>query len=67
MTQVLGKSASDDTAYLQSCRAKRNAAEYDGANEATDTEARELTEFARALERRVLQWLRGRPTSPWIE
>ena len=67
LTQVLGKSASDDTAYLQSCRAKRNAAEYDGANEATDTEAGELAEFARALERRVLQWLTERPTSGQID
>jgi hypothetical protein len=67
LTQVLGKSASDDTAYLQSCRAKRNAAEYDGANEATDTEAAELAEFARVLERRVRHWLVERPTSGQID
>jgi hypothetical protein len=29
--EILGAGAKDDSAYLQSCRAKRNAAEYDAA------------------------------------
>lgn len=41
MGEILVESKSD-IAYLQNCRAKRNAAEYDAANEATETEAKEL-------------------------
>jgi hypothetical protein len=44
--EILGDGAKDDCVYLQSCRVKRNAAEYDAANEATETECTELIEFA---------------------
>ncbi len=54
--EILGRQAQDDVAYLHSCRAKRNAAEYDAANEASDTEARELFEFAKDFRERVLRW-----------
>src|SRR5688572_12907668 len=35
--KILGDKAKDDAIYVQSCRAKRNAAEYDAANEASET------------------------------
>ena len=35
--EILGKEAKDDSNYLNNCRAKRNAAEYDAANEASTT------------------------------
>lgn len=56
--EILGDDAKDDSAYLQSCRAKRNAAEYDAANEASETECAELIEFAKQLRAAVRAWLR---------
>lgn len=58
MSEILGPRAKDDVAYLQSCRAKRNAAEYDAANEATETEVDELVAFAKELSKTVQTWLR---------
>src|SRR3954468_18040369 len=43
--KILGDEANDDTEYLEKCRVKRNAAEYDSANEASEVEAHELIEF----------------------
>jgi len=59
--EILGDRARDDAAYLQSCRAKRNAAEYDAANEASETECRELIEFAKEFEKTVRSWLHQHP------
>jgi hypothetical protein len=56
--EILGDGAQDDAVYLQSCRAKRNAAEYDAANEASETECAELIEFAKEFRTTVLAWLR---------
>jgi hypothetical protein len=56
--EILGTAARDDAAYLQSCRAKRNAAEYDAANEVSDTECTELVEFAKEFRATVRAWLR---------
>ena len=56
--EILGDGVRDDCLYLQSCRAKRNAAEYDAANEASETECAELIEFAEELRDTVRAWLR---------
>ena len=56
--EILGDGAKDDSVYLQSCRAKRNAAEYDAANEASETECAELVEFAKEFRGAVRAWLR---------
>jgi len=56
--RILGDKAKDDAIYLQSCRAKRNAAEYDAANEASETECAELIEFANEFRATVRAWLR---------
>jgi uncharacterized protein (UPF0332 family) len=58
LSLVLGKSASDDAEYLEKCRVKRNAAEYDSANEASETEGKELIAFAKEFEKTVRAWLK---------
>ena len=58
ISKILGDGLKDDVSYLQSCRAKRNAAEYDSANEATETEAQELFEFAKEFAQTVRTWLK---------
>jgi hypothetical protein len=50
LPKILGEESKDDMDYLEKCRVKRNAAEYDAANEASGTEADELIEFAKDLE-----------------
>jgi len=55
---ILGDGAKDDAQYLQNCRAKRNAAEYDAANEASEVEADELVDFAKEFEKTVRAWLK---------
>jgi hypothetical protein len=55
---ILGSGHSDDADYLDTCRAKRNTAEYDAAGTVSQSEANELREFARELQSTVLAWLR---------
>jgi hypothetical protein len=57
---ILGPGFSDDADYLDSCRAKRNTAEYDAAGTITQSEAAELRSFTRELRTHVLQWLRDK-------
>jgi len=57
---ILGEARRDDAAYLETCRVKRNRAEYDMAGVATDRDAAELLEFCRELRQDVLVWLRER-------
>lgn len=42
----------------QNCRVKRNAAEYDSANEASEAEGVELVEFAKEFLISVRKWLK---------
>ena len=48
-----------DTTYLDTCRQKRNTAEYDLAGSVTTAEADELVSFTENLRARVLIWLRN--------
>lgn len=57
--EILGKGSETDMKYLEKCRVKRNAAEYDTANEASEAEALELVEFAKEFQFTVRQWLKG--------
>lgn len=57
--KILGDESEDDMDYLEKCRVKRNAAEYDSANEASDTEASELVEFTKQFENTVRDWLKN--------
>lgn len=58
LPEILGKDARDDADYLNECREKRNASEYDAANEASETEAKELIEFATEFEKTVRAWVK---------
>ena len=61
--EILGAGSKDDAEYLEKCRVKRNASEYDSANEASDGEANELIEFAKQLEKTVRERLKGNLTN----
>lgn len=56
---ILGASRSNDADYLDTCRAKRNTAEYDAAGTVSQSEADELREFTRELRIEVIDWLRS--------
>lgn len=55
---ILGEDRKADAGYLDTCRAKRNTAEYDRAGIVSDADAAELIEFARELEKDVREWLK---------
>jgi len=52
-----GNERKDDADYLETCRTKRNAAEYEMAGVATEKDAKELVEFVKDLREDVLNWL----------
>ncbi|MCX6875010.1 MAG: hypothetical protein NTW21_14555 [Verrucomicrobia bacterium] len=54
---ILGSQFSADADYLDSCRAKRNTAEYDAAGTVSQSESDELRAFTHELRTHVLQWL----------
>ncbi len=58
--KIQGEEAREDSEYVETCRVKRNAAEYDSANEASLFEASELTEFAQEFKLKVQAWLARR-------
>ena len=55
---ILGERHKDDANYLDTCRTKRNTAEYDRAGVTTEEDAGELIGFARELRAEVIDWLR---------
>ena len=55
---VLGNERKDDADYLETCRTKRNTAEYEMAGVATSEDASELAAFAKTLREDVLEWLK---------
>ena len=54
---ILGTDRQADADYLEACRVKRNAVEYDRVGGATGADADELIDFAESLEKDVLAWL----------
>ncbi len=58
--KILGTQTKDDAAYLQNCRAKRNASEYDADNEASSAEADELIQFVKEFKSMVKDWVKNR-------
>ncbi len=54
---ILGTERQDDADYLDTCRSKRNTAEYDSAGHISPEEARELVAFAAELRATVESWL----------
>ncbi len=57
---ILGANRQADADYLESCRAKRNTAEYDSAGHISPEEARELVAFAVELRTDVEKWLKAK-------
>jgi hypothetical protein len=57
LPEVLGKRWQEEADYLDTCRRKRNIAEYDRTGVATKQDAAELVEFCRELRTEVLTWL----------
>ena len=56
LPEILGQQRKDDADYLDTCRRKRNTAEYDRTGVVTDQDASELIEFCRELEQEVRNW-----------
>ncbi|MDB6071523.1 MAG: hypothetical protein JWL81_2694 [Verrucomicrobiales bacterium] len=56
---ILGSARDDDADYLDTCRARRNTAEYDAAGTVSLSEAEELQAFSLALRTDVLIWLKA--------
>lgn len=54
---ILGANKKADAAYLDTCRVKRNIAEYEMAGTATTADADELIHFANDLLKEVEAWL----------
>lgn len=57
---VLGADRQDDADYLETCRSKRNTAEYDAAGTISREEANELIRFVADFRPTVLAWLKAK-------
>lgn len=55
---ILGDERKDDADYLETCRTKRNMAEYEMAGVATERDASELVDFVKEPRADVLDWLK---------
>jgi hypothetical protein len=55
---ILGSAHKNDADYLDTCRAKRNTAEYDAAGTVSPSEAAELRNYAEELRTTVITWLK---------
>ncbi|MCX6937943.1 MAG: hypothetical protein NTU80_08610 [Verrucomicrobia bacterium] len=64
---IFGESRRDDADYLDTCRSKRNTAEYDAPGQVSASEASELAAFAPELREEVIAWLEKNHSalSPW--
>jgi len=58
MSEILGKEMKEDAQYLDTCRKKRNIAEYDQIGIVSETEAEELLRYAKVLRKKVIDWLK---------
>lgn len=57
LTEILGPEERERTSYLNSCRMRRNTADYDRAGTISETEADEILTQAEAFRGDVLDWL----------
>ncbi len=57
MAEILGGDARKEADYLDSCRTRRNHAEYDFVDVASDEDVQELIHFVGQLKKNVLSWL----------
>jgi len=58
--EILGDQTKGDADYLDKCRVMRNASEYDAANDASESAATELVEFAKEFNNTVRAWLKSK-------
>jgi hypothetical protein len=73
LPHILGAQRQGDADYLDGCRQKRNAVEYDYAGGATKQDAEELIAYGHELRAEVLAWVREKhsglapkcPQLPW--
>ncbi len=59
MPLILGENRKDDALYLDTCRNKRNEADYRLAGAVTEADAIELLEFAVGFRKEAIGWLRS--------
>lgn len=59
LPHIMGDSEQDRADYFDSCRRKRNIADYDAAGEIADSEVQELCDEAKVFGRVVQDWLRS--------
>jgi len=57
LPEILGEEWRDAADYLETCRRKRNIAEYDRVGVATEQDASELAAFCKELRQEALLWL----------
>ncbi|HXU36554.1 MAG TPA: hypothetical protein VN937_09335 [Blastocatellia bacterium] len=57
LPEILGDRWKDEADYLETCRRKRNIAEYDRAGTITEQDASELVSFVNELQEEVRRWL----------
>jgi hypothetical protein len=57
MPLVLGEGRTGDAEYLETCRKKRNIAEYEQAGRISGSEADELLVFVKSLRSDIIEWL----------
>jgi uncharacterized protein (UPF0332 family) len=55
---ILGDEQKDNADYLDTCRGKRNTAEYDSVGAVSDDDAKELVGFVKEMRQGVLEWLK---------
>lgn len=56
---ILGSDLQATVDFLDACRAKRNAVDYDGIGLATEADVEDLHTEIESLRSRVLEWLHG--------
>jgi hypothetical protein len=57
MPKILGDPKKADAEYLDTCRSKRNIAEYEYVGAVTETESKELVGFTIEFKKEVIAWL----------
>jgi uncharacterized protein (UPF0332 family) len=55
---ILGNTHKEDAKYLDTCRNKRNIAEYDYVGIASGDDVYELIEFLKELREKIMRWLK---------
>lgn len=55
---IIGSEKNDDANYLDTCRTKRNTAEYDSVGVVTEHDSDELATFAESLRDEVVEYLK---------